>query len=272
MKLDSATTYESVVGNRLMQNACSLKANPTYCKSQAGSINLKAGIGPLEIINLHKHRQMRLDSLVQSEYLNKLEVTETNSVLVFITDEIVPTGLQGHDVDVFKRLLQKTVQHSFTSSLLKDSFFLQWCRLSLNHSLHVWAHSFIAVGRTEDDSNAVDKFCRHIMTQYLRIMIEPTKTRRQTHYTSYETDVWIFLRSGRLRKLAETALPKSMHVSNMYQGCVMLGSHHGKNDQGGLDGLSEASIASVVQEFSRRNLGINREKWGSQQVSGVVNF
>ena len=41
------------------------------------------------------------------------------------------------------------------------------------------------------------------------------------------------------------------YVSGVRHSFHVLELHHGKNDQGGLDGLSEASIARVVQEFSR---------------------
>ena len=121
-----------------------------------------------------------------------------------------------------ERLLQETVEHSFISCLFSDQYFLQWGRLSLNHSLHMWIHSLVIAGRTETGSKTLNYFCQQVITQYLKIMIASIKIRRKTEYTSYETGVWVFLCSDQFRNTAERTLPKSMHISNYRPGCVVL--------------------------------------------------
>ena len=54
----------------------------------------------------------------------------------------------------------KKLEHSFIMSLCAEQYFIQWARLSLNYSLHLWVHLLVIAGRTESGSNALNNFCR----------------------------------------------------------------------------------------------------------------
>ena len=74
MNLDSATTYDSPVGNKLMRNTCSLKTNGIYCRNQVGEIVRNKAIGPTLIINFHAKRQKSVFEFIEKK-------TSINSML-----------------------------------------------------------------------------------------------------------------------------------------------------------------------------------------------
>ena len=160
-------------------------------------------------------------------------------------------------------------------SLCAEQYFIQWAHLSLNHSLHLWIHSLVISGRTESGSNALNNFCRQIMTQYPKILISYIKTRRKTEYTSYETEVWVYLRSDQFRQTAERSLPESMHVSNYWQGCVVLAMCLNRTMERMTRDALTASLKHRSPSLFKNPAGgtlTPMEKWGSEQISWVGHF
>ena len=53
MRLDSASTYGSMVGNKEMRTACSLVTNRMYAPDQVGPISIEYEVEPNEVLQFH---------------------------------------------------------------------------------------------------------------------------------------------------------------------------------------------------------------------------
>ena len=130
MNLDSATTYESGVGNKLMQNACSLQRNRMYSVCQAGEIASEKGLGPSEIIKFHADCDKQMDECLESNYYSKLGVFAKEPIPVFLNSAVTTTGMKPFEADMITNLIGKKLNTCFVETLLGEDYFKQWVRLS----------------------------------------------------------------------------------------------------------------------------------------------
>ena len=119
-----------------------------------------------------------------------------------------------------KQLWDNHLDFCFVTTLIEDTYFLQWMRLSQHTSLHVWFNSLLRFSRTIEGALRVDKWCRTIMSHYLQVMVQAIKTRRKREYTSFETDMFPFLHSDKFTQISKESLP--VQLAKNHPGCVVL--------------------------------------------------
>ena len=88
MKLDSATGYESAVGNKLMRSTGALKTNGMYSTTGAGDVVGDKAIGPTAIINYHKTRQESIVDFIEKAYRSQLNVINDVAIPMFYTENV----------------------------------------------------------------------------------------------------------------------------------------------------------------------------------------
>lgn len=203
---DSATTYASMLAGREMNKAqasATLKNNKMYMATHIGGIDLGKEIGPTELINFHKHREKQMKDMIA-------ECAPSNHQPAAAYSPVnLPASLLNCEKDSMLILLQKQLPNGYVPELLKQEYFQQCIRLSIDRPTEGWFKELLAIVQLPSDRKMLEEACQKIQDKLFQMSLNALQ-RRKSNSVSYEYDMHSYHRSPEFHNFCINSLPGTL--------------------------------------------------------------
>lgn len=216
-RLDLATNYESMVGNKHLLKSTSsvdyLRNNKLYDKKDIGEVSHGNIIGPRELERYHRNRIKRTREMIESYHKS---LTYQDGPMQAMSQAILlkTNSLTEIEKKVLNCISTKTIPNNYPVFITQQATFHRLLRLSIDSPSHTWFTYFFEDTCTSDDAKKFNDTCIQIQDMFLDFTLQSIKNINTNNGKSWEELMYQFIRSVEVSTICWTSLPGRLAECN----------------------------------------------------------